>query len=140
MSSNIKKIFKNNSLSRTIKINEKWLEVDGNLRYEFNTWHHWNWNIFNKLVKTLGTKYHRCPNKRNLFKWLKKLSSLIHVIRKLGYQCSFVAACNDGTFGIDCLNNCSGQCLHGAPCNKQTGLCDRGCNPGYTNIFCNESK
>lgn len=48
-------------------------------------------------------------------------------------------ACTDGTFGIDCTSTCSGQCVDDSPCNKQTGHCDMGCNPGYTNIFCSGS-
>ena len=48
-------------------------------------------------------------------------------------------ACTDGTFGIDCTSSCSGQCIDDSPCNKQTGYCDMGCNPGYTNIFCSGS-
>lgn len=51
----------------------------------------------------------------------------------------FFIACNDGTFGHGCINNCSGQCVDDSVCNKQTGQCDMGCNPGYKNTFCNES-
>lgn len=50
-----------------------------------------------------------------------------------------VTGCYDGTYGYDCTNNCSGHCLNKSPCNKQTGQCDRGCEPGYTNVFCSES-
>lgn len=42
-------------------------------------------------------------------------------------------ACDDGSYGYDCVNNCSGHCLNGSHCNKQAGHCDKGCNPGYTN-------
>lgn len=48
--------------------------------------------------------------------------------------------CDDGTYGYSCVNYCSGHCLNDSPCNKQTGLCDRGCNPGYTNGNCSKSK
>lgn len=27
-----------------------------------------------------------------------------------------------------------------SPCNKRSGHCDGGCNPGYTNIDCNKGK
>lgn len=37
------------------------------------------------------------------------------------------------------MNNCCGNCLNNSPCNKQTGHCDKGCKPGYTNVFCSES-
>lgn len=49
-----------------------------------------------------------------------------------------VSECNDGTFGHDCINNCSGHCLNKSPCNKQTGHCDRGCDPGYNTEDCNK--
>lgn len=51
-----------------------------------------------------------------------------------------VIGCDDGTYGYNCSNNCSGQCLNDSPCNKETGHCDRGCKPGYTNNSCNEGK
>lgn len=44
--------------------------------------------------------------------------------------------CADGTYGYACVNNCSGHCMNGSLCNKQTGHCDKGCNPGYTNRDC----
>lgn len=55
------------------------------------------------------------------------------------YIYEFIVACNNGTFGHGCINNCSGQCIDEPMCNKQTGHCDRGCKPGYTSAFCNES-
>lgn len=48
--------------------------------------------------------------------------------------------CNDGTYGYSCTNICSGHCLNDSPCNKRSGHCDGGCNPGYTNIDCNKGK
>ena len=27
-----------------------------------------------------------------------------------------------------------------SPCNKQTGHCDKGCDPGYTNDLCSKGK
>ena len=50
----------------------------------------------------------------------------------------FVLVCDDGTFGYDCKNNCSGNCMNDSPCNTQTGHCDRGCKPGYTTENCSE--
>lgn len=48
--------------------------------------------------------------------------------------------CDDGIYGYNCVNNCSGHCINNSPCNKQTGQCDKGCNPGYTNSKCNKGK
>lgn len=48
--------------------------------------------------------------------------------------------CDFGTFGYNCVNNCSGHCLNNTSCNKQTGQCDKGCNPGYTSGDCNKGK
>ena len=50
----------------------------------------------------------------------------------------YVVACIDGTFGIDCLHNCSSHCLNDSLCEKDTGYCDMGCNPGYTSKNCTE--
>ena len=50
---------------------------------------------------------------------------------------SFVE-CENGTHGYNCVNKCSGHCMNNYPCNKQTGHCDRGCNPGYNKNNCSE--
>lgn len=49
-----------------------------------------------------------------------------------------ITECDIGTFGYDCMNNCSGHCLNNSSCNKETGHCDGGCNLGYTNGDCNK--
>ncbi|XP_065938543.1 multiple epidermal growth factor-like domains protein 10 isoform X2 [Magallana gigas] len=46
--------------------------------------------------------------------------------------------CIDGTYGFDCVNNCSGHCLNNSSCEKHNGHCKNGCNAGYTNLLCNE--
>lgn len=48
--------------------------------------------------------------------------------------------CDNGTYGYNCVNSCSGHCLNGSICNKQTGHCDMGCDPGYTDSDCNKRK
>lgn len=47
-----------------------------------------------------------------------------------------VIECDDGTYGYNCVNTCSVHCVNDSHCNKQTGNCDRGCNPGYTYSDC----
>lgn len=49
-----------------------------------------------------------------------------------------VKECDDGTFGYDCENKCSGNCQNGAPCDKDNGNCLNGCNPGYTYDNCSK--
>lgn len=44
--------------------------------------------------------------------------------------------CVNGTFGYDCVKKCSGHCVYDSPCNKKTGVCDMGCNPGYFDTYC----
>lgn len=51
-----------------------------------------------------------------------------------------VTECDDGTYGFDCVNNCSGHCLNNSSCEKHNGQCKNGCNPGYTNLLCTERK
>lgn len=48
--------------------------------------------------------------------------------------------CDNGTYGYYCVHSCSGHCLNGSICNKQTGHCDMGCDPGYTDNDCNKRK
>lgn len=48
--------------------------------------------------------------------------------------------CDNGTYGYNCANNCSGHCLNGSPCNINSGHCDRGCAPGYNFVDCNKGE
>lgn len=51
----------------------------------------------------------------------------------------FFSECPIGTFGPDCLYNCSGHCLHNVgddTCNRTTGRCNTGCKPGYIGELC----
>lgn len=50
-----------------------------------------------------------------------------------------VLVCDEGYYGYDCGNTCSGHCLNSSPCNKQTCHCDKGCNSGYSNSDCSRS-
>lgn len=61
-------------------------------------------------------------------------------IKKILIDTIPVTECDDGTHGYNCVNNCSGNCLDTSPCNKQTGFCDRGCIPGYANIYCSKGE
>lgn len=40
----------------------------------------------------------------------------------------------------NCAKNCSFHCLHDYLCDKQTGRCHGGCDPGYTNSDCKKGK
>lgn len=44
--------------------------------------------------------------------------------------------CPFGTYGPDCMHNCSGHCLGAVACNRTTGNCDTGCDFGYTGELC----
>lgn len=46
--------------------------------------------------------------------------------------------CDDGTFGNDCVHQCSDHCLSDSPCNKQSGQCVGGCELGYTSSDCSQ--
>lgn len=48
-------------------------------------------------------------------------------------------ACLNGTFGLNCQFNCSGNCLDEEPCNLTDGTC-ASCSPGWDNVWCNKSK
>ncbi|XP_046574038.1 scavenger receptor class F member 1-like [Haliotis rubra] len=55
--------------------------------------------------------------------------------------CSVVAvvavaiACSDGRYGQHCQSEC-GHCKGNLPCNKISGTCDQGCQPGFQEAFC----
>lgn len=51
-----------------------------------------------------------------------------------------VKECDDGRYGYNCVNTCSGNCLDGAPCDKETGYCLVGCKQGYTYENCSKGK
>lgn len=50
----------------------------------------------------------------------------------------YFVECENGTYGYNCVNNCSGHCLNDSFCNIQTGNCDSGCTPGYSKNNCSE--
>lgn len=52
------------------------------------------------------------------------------------YNCSF-KECEENYFGFGCKEMCNGTCNG---CNKVTGVCDKGCKPGWKGIYCHESK
>lgn len=44
--------------------------------------------------------------------------------------------CREGFYGVKCNQQCSGHCRGGITCNHVTGLCDGGCDAGWTGSFC----
>lgn len=44
--------------------------------------------------------------------------------------------CPFGSYGPDCVYNCSRNCLGDVACNRRTGKCDTGCDFGYTGELC----
>lgn len=57
------------------------------------------------------------------------------------YSCftDTISVCRNGTYGIDCAYNCSGNCESNNTCDKTTGTCSE-CAPGWKNQYCNKSK
>lgn len=58
------------------------------------------------------------------------------MLRCIYSEIIYVLECDDGKYGYNCTYNCSGHCLSDSTCNKQTGHCDGGCEPGYTAKDC----
>ena len=50
----------------------------------------------------------------------------------------FAVECEHGTYGNNCVHNCSGNCLNDSPCNRQNGHCEHGCKPGYSKPLCDK--
>ena len=119
-----------------------------------------SWNNFNIFQKKNEKNVHFLTLVSALFLWVSLMllkylimfcpwfvsSFSIHILKgrttwysswRDSYQI-IVVECEDGTYGKNCVHNCSDNCLNGSPCNKQTGHCDMGCKPGYTTALCNE--
>ncbi|XP_065941687.1 multiple epidermal growth factor-like domains protein 10 [Magallana gigas] len=43
-----------------------------------------------------------------------------------------------GWYGVNCSQQCVGHCRDNNTCNHVTGHCDKGCDAGWTGIFCNK--
>lgn len=48
--------------------------------------------------------------------------------------------CTNGWYGANCSQRCSGHCRDDTICNHVTGLCDKGCDAGWTGSLCNQGK
>uniref|UniRef100_K1PWX8 Multiple epidermal growth factor-like domains 10 n=1 Tax=Magallana gigas TaxID=29159 RepID=K1PWX8_MAGGI len=49
-----------------------------------------------------------------------------------------VHACTLGWYGQNCSKKCIGHCKDNSFCNHVTGMCDKGCDGGWTGELCNE--
>ena len=52
----------------------------------------------------------------------------------------FFLECPIGSYGVNCLGNCSLTCMHPGKCNRETGHCNGGCQGGWTGVRCEEGK
>lgn len=77
--------------------------------------------------------------------YIASSSKYIHVIQNpsllildiLNYLSIIFLACRKGWYGVNCSQQCAGQCRDNTTCNHVTGHCERGCASGWTGIFCN---
>lgn len=106
---------------------------------------------FNVIIRANTSFLLKCKQERTQCHYFSK--GVIFIYNFLNafpyYQCFvhrycslFLTAlkeCGDGTYGYNCINNCSGHCLGDYHCNKETGRCDVGCKPGYTTDNCSKS-
>ncbi|XP_061194979.1 multiple epidermal growth factor-like domains protein 10 [Saccostrea echinata] len=56
-----------------------------------------------------------------------------------GDACKKRCACPEGTFGNYCKQNCSVNCGVPKTCNRTTGECQGGCQPGWEGLQCDQS-
>jgi hypothetical protein len=68
----------------------------------------------------------------------RKSASFTSKYFKFSDKTIYSPECPSESYGPDCVYNCSRQCLNYLPCNRTTGRCDRGCNPGYTGERCDK--
>lgn len=53
--------------------------------------------------------------------------------------CCIPSECANRTYGRNCEKKC-GQCRNEADCDPVSGLCTLGCDPGWQDIKCQQSK
>lgn len=46
--------------------------------------------------------------------------------------------CREGWYGDNCSQQFTGHCIDGTTCNHVTGLCDGGCDTGWTGSVCDK--
>nr|XP_034320580.1 scavenger receptor class F member 1-like [Crassostrea gigas] len=46
--------------------------------------------------------------------------------------------CENGWYGENCSQQCIGNCMNNSTCNHVTGLCDAGCDFGWTGSICDK--
>lgn len=66
-----------------------------------------------------------------------KFNFITDIVNSISKGLSKFTDCPPGTYGPNCVYNCSGKCLDGVACNRTTGKCDTGCVIGYTGVLCN---
>lgn len=85
---------------------------------------------FNNRAVSKSLKFNAMPHKNNNCRFNINYFFSLYVYFNAAIEC------DDGTYGYACVNNCSGHCINGSLCNKETGYCHNGCNAGYTNKDC----
>lgn len=48
--------------------------------------------------------------------------------------------CTFGKYGVNCMETCSVNCNVSISCNRTTGVCIGGCQPGWIGLHCDQSK
>ena len=56
------------------------------------------------------------------------------------YKRQLFIECEVGSYGSSCRENCSVNCKIPKTCNRETGRCTNGCQPGWDGITCKTSK
>lgn len=51
------------------------------------------------------------------------------------YFLIFITECDENYFGRNCENMCNVTCKG---CNVTNGICDKGCQPGWSGLFCQD--
>lgn len=46
--------------------------------------------------------------------------------------------CSEGRYGVNCSQECSGQCKDNIICEHVTGQCVKGCDVGWTGATCDK--
>lgn len=77
--------------------------------------------------------------KSNLLFYEKSFSTCEASIILLSvYFYLFNKACPVGYYGLQCESKCFGHCKDSETCNHINGLCDNGCDDGWTESNCNK--
>ncbi|KAK3600085.1 hypothetical protein CHS0354_023622 [Potamilus streckersoni] len=98
-------------------------------------------NEFHPRLTNLTSFRVQKPNNIHIFETNDHPANVISVVRRNTWiltlcEVTVEGECLDGFFSEYCNNTC-GRCYNGDSCDKESGICPDGCDPGWSEMLCN---